>query len=88
MLHKCVQPKDGVITVAAGGYIADYSCLRATPRLSIFWEDMNPTIFGVALKFIGASWLMPSILFAVGWGLLVVWRPRSNFGFSTTAGTV
>ena len=49
---------------------------------------MNPTIFGVALKFIGASWLVPSILFAVGLGLLVLWRPRSNFGFSTTAGTV
>lgn len=39
---------------------------------------MNPTIFGVALKFIGASWLVPSILFAVGLGLLVLWRPRSN----------
>jgi hypothetical protein len=39
---------------------------------------MNPTIFGVALKFIGASWLVPSILFAVGLGLLVLWRPCSN----------
>lgn len=39
---------------------------------------MNPTIFGVALKFIGASWLMPGILFAVGLGFLVLWRPRSD----------
>jgi len=53
-----------------------------------FTSAMNPTIFGAALKFIGASWVVPSILFAVGLGLLVLWRPRSNFGFSTTAGTV
>lgn len=39
---------------------------------------MNPTIFGVALKFTGASWLMPGILFAVGLGFLVLWRPRSD----------
>jgi hypothetical protein len=39
---------------------------------------MNPTILGVVLKFIGASWLVPSILFAIGLGLLVLWRPRSN----------
>ena len=39
---------------------------------------VNPTIFGVVLKLLGASWLVPGILFAVGLGLLVLWRPRSN----------
>jgi putative Mn2+ efflux pump MntP len=43
---------------------------------------MNPTIFGVALKFVGASWLMPGILFAVGLGFLVLWRPRSDLRLS------
>ena len=43
-----------------------------------FTFAMNVTIFGVALKFIGTSWLMPGIFFAVGLGFLVLWRPRSN----------
>jgi hypothetical protein len=47
-----------------------------------FTSAMNPTIFGVALKFIGASWLVPGILFAVSLGLLVLWRPRSDLRFS------
>jgi hypothetical protein len=50
-----------------------------TANIIGFTSAMNPTIFGAALKFIGASWLIPSILFAVGLGLLVLWRPRSNF---------
>jgi hypothetical protein len=72
--------------------------LRSDPRKAFNqWEAaniigfscaMNPTIFGVALKFIGASWLVPGILFAVGLGFLVLWRPRSNLGFPTTDGTV
>jgi hypothetical protein len=39
---------------------------------------MNVTIFGVALKFIGTGWLVPGIFFAVGFGFLVLWGPRSN----------
>jgi hypothetical protein len=64
--------------------------LRSDPRKAFNqWEaaNMNPTIFGVALKFIGASWLVPGILFAIGLGFLVLWRPRSNLGFPTTDGT-
>jgi hypothetical protein len=49
---------------------------------------MNPTILGVALKLLGASWSVPGIFFAVSLVFLVLWRPRSNFGFSTTAGMV
>ena len=49
---------------------------------------MNPTILGVALKFLGASWSVPGIFFAVSLVFLILWRPRSDFGFSTTAGTV
>jgi hypothetical protein len=51
-----------------------------------FTFAMNPTIFGVALKFFGTSWLVSGIFFAVGLGLLVLWRPRSNLGFPTTDG--
>jgi len=39
---------------------------------------MSVTIFGAALKLIGTGWLVPGIFFAVGLGLLVLWRPRSN----------
>ena len=48
---------------------------------------MNPTILGVVLKFLGASWSVPGIFFGVSLVFLVLWRPRSNFGFSTTART-
>jgi hypothetical protein len=51
-----------------------------------FTFAMNPTVFGVALKFFGTSWLVSGIFFAVGLGLLVLWRPRSNLGFPTTDG--
>ena len=37
---------------------------------------MSVTIFGMALKFLGTGWLVPGIFFAVGLGLLVLWRPR------------
>ena len=49
---------------------------------------INPTILGVVLKFLGASWSVPGIFFAVSLVFLMLWRPRSNFGFSTTAGTL
>jgi hypothetical protein len=42
-----------------------------------FSSAMSVTIFGVGLKFIGTSWLVPGILFTVGLGLLVLWRPLS-----------
>jgi hypothetical protein len=34
------------------------------------------TIFGVALMFLGAGWLVAGSFFAVGLSLLVLWRPR------------
>jgi hypothetical protein len=34
------------------------------------------TVYGVALKLLGSSWLVPGILFAVSLGFLVLWRPR------------
>jgi putative Mn2+ efflux pump MntP len=40
------------------------------------------TVFGVAMKFLGAGWLVPGIFFAVGLAFLVLWRPRSNLPFS------
>jgi hypothetical protein len=49
---------------------------------------MSVTIFGVVLKLFGTGWLVPGIFFAVSLVFFVLWRPRSNFGFSTTAGTV
>lgn len=39
---------------------------------------MSLTIFGVALKLLGASWRVPGIYFAASLGLLVLWRPRPN----------
>jgi len=46
---------------------------------------MNPTILGVALKreLVGAR-----DFFSRKLSLLMLWRPRSDFGFFTTAGTV
>jgi hypothetical protein len=39
---------------------------------------MSVTIFGVALKFLGTGWLVSGVFFAVGLGLLVLWRPRRS----------
>ena len=39
---------------------------------------MSVTIFGVALRFLGTGWLVAGIFFAVGLGLLVLWRPQRS----------
>ena len=41
-----------------------------------FSSAMSLTIFGLALKFLGTGWLVSGIFFAVGLGLLVLWRPQ------------
>jgi hypothetical protein len=41
-----------------------------------FCSATNPTIFGVVLKILGSSWLVPGILFGLGLGFLLLWRPR------------
>jgi hypothetical protein len=37
---------------------------------------ISPTIYGVALRILGSGWLVPGILFGVGLGFLLLWRPR------------
>lgn len=37
---------------------------------------MNPTIYGVVLKILGSGWLVPGMLFGLGLGFLLLWRPR------------
>ncbi len=37
---------------------------------------MNLTIFGVILRFLGSSWLVPGIFFGLSLMFLVLWRPR------------
>ncbi|HJZ62953.1 MAG TPA: hypothetical protein VKD70_01445 [Candidatus Acidoferrum sp.] len=46
------------------GNIVSFSCAQCV------------TILGVALKMLGASWLVAGIFFAVGLGFLLLWRPR------------
>jgi len=54
-------------------------------KASQFWRGanfisfccaINPTIYGVVLKILGSSWLVPGILFGLGLGFLLLWRPR------------
>jgi hypothetical protein len=54
-------------------------------KASQFWRSanfisfscaMNPTIYGVVLKILGSGWLVPGILFGLGLGFLLLWRPR------------
>jgi len=56
-----------------------------SPKASQFWKSANvisfcsatnPTIYGVVLKIFGSSWLVPGILFGLGLGFLLLWRPR------------
>jgi hypothetical protein len=37
---------------------------------------LNPAIYGVVLKILGSGWLVPGILFGLGLGFLLLWRPR------------
>jgi hypothetical protein len=54
-------------------------------KASQFWRSanlgsfvcaMNPAICGVVLKILGSGWLVPGMLFGVGLGFLLLWRPR------------
>jgi len=54
-------------------------------KASQFWRSanfisfccaMNPTIYGVVLKILGSGWLVPGMLFGLGLGFLLLWRPR------------
>lgn len=54
-------------------------------KASQFWRSanfisfscaINPTIYGVVLKILGSGWLVPEILFGLGLGFLLLWRPR------------
>jgi hypothetical protein len=54
-------------------------------KASQFWRGanlisfccaINPTIYGVVLKILGSGWLVPGILFGLGLGFLLLWRPR------------
>jgi hypothetical protein len=54
-------------------------------KASEFWRSanftsfgcaMNVTICGVVLKILGSGWLVPGILFGLGLGFLLLWRPR------------
>jgi hypothetical protein len=44
-------------------------------NLISFAQAETLTPFGVALKFLGASWRVAGIFFAVGLALIIVWRP-------------
>jgi hypothetical protein len=37
---------------------------------------ISTTVYGVALKFLGSSWLVLTVFSAVSFGFLVLWRPR------------
>lgn len=37
---------------------------------------LNPPIYGLVLKILGSDWLVPGILFGLGLGFLLLWRPR------------
>jgi hypothetical protein len=41
-----------------------------------FSNAMSLTILGVALRFLGTSWLVPGVLFGLSLGFLLLWRPR------------
>jgi hypothetical protein len=54
-------------------------------KASQFWRSanfisfccaINATIYGVVLKSLGSGWLVPGILFGLGLGFLLLWRPR------------
>jgi hypothetical protein len=54
-------------------------------KASQFWRSanfisfccaINPTIYGVVLKILGSGWLVPGLLFGLGLGFLLLWRPR------------
>ena len=41
-----------------------------------FCNAMSIAILGVALKFLGTSWLVPGVFFGLSLGFLLLWRPR------------
>jgi hypothetical protein len=41
-----------------------------------FSNAMSIAILGVALKFLGTSWLVPGVFFGLSLGFLLLWRPR------------
>src|SRR5579859_740150 len=54
-------------------------------KASQFWRSanfisfccaINPTLCGVVLKILGSGWLAPGLLFGLGLGFLLLWRPR------------
>lgn len=45
-------------------------------NLISFCCALNPAIYGVMLKIAGSGWLVPGILFSLGLGFLLLWRPR------------
>lgn len=55
------------------------------PKALKFWKTahffsfcvaIDLALFGFALKFLGSTWLVPGIFFALSLGLLWLWRPR------------
>jgi hypothetical protein len=45
-------------------------------HLVSFSNAMSIAILGVALKFLGTSWLVPGVFFGLSLGFLLLWRPR------------
>jgi hypothetical protein len=41
-----------------------------------FCVAIDLALFGSALRFLGSSWFVPGIFFALSLGLLFLWRPR------------
>jgi hypothetical protein len=50
--------------------------LWKSANLISFCFALNPPIYGVVLKILGSGWLVPGILFGLGLGFLLLWRPR------------
>jgi len=50
--------------------------LRTSATLIGLSCAMSVTVYGVVLKFLGSSWLVTGIFFAVSLSFLVLWRPR------------
>jgi hypothetical protein len=54
-------------------------------KASQFWREgniisfgcaINATICGVVMRILGSGWLVPGLLFGLGLGFLLLWRPR------------
>lgn len=85
----CIWATSGIVVgfvMRRGFFRLSSEALPHDPRkASKFWRlanfisfscAINATICGFVMRFLGSGWLVPGILFGLGLGFLLLWRPR------------